>query len=162
MMQLCALVVLALAASSAQADTQLSATECQKLGFSKETTCSDCTLMEEYVKDAELVADCKKCCTAEQKAAKKYTHARLEVCPYRLNGLPHIQAFLDKSAAAFKPALKVSKQFNAYPRLVLYNKEGGSSSSNKDTTSIRVDNWKAAEVEEYLRSMLVTEPAKTK
>jgi hypothetical protein len=62
----------------------------------------------------------------------------------------------------------VSKQFNAYPRLVLYNKgEGGSSSSSssssgKDTTSIRVDNWKAAEVEEYLRAMLVTKPAKAK
>jgi hypothetical protein len=77
-MQLCALVlVLSLAASTARADTQLNAAECQKLGwvlhqrqqlattcsststattpacrFSKETSCSDCTLMEEYVKDA--------------------------------------------------------------------------------------------------------------
>jgi hypothetical protein len=70
--------------------------------------------------------------------------------------LPHIQAFLDKSAASFKPALKVDKQFNAYPRIVLYNKGSGST----DTTSIRVDNWKAAEVEEYLRSMLVMPAAK--
>lgn len=39
--------------------------------------------MAEFVKDEELVADCKKCCVKEADKTK-FKAARLEVCPYKL------------------------------------------------------------------------------
>lgn len=40
--------------------------------------------MAEYVKDAELLADCKRCCVKAEEDTIKYTSATLEVCPFRL------------------------------------------------------------------------------
>ncbi|XP_019054611.1 PREDICTED: uncharacterized protein LOC104605318 [Nelumbo nucifera] len=44
---------------------QLSSKECENLGFTGLALCSDCNTFAEYVKNEELVSDCKKCCTED-------------------------------------------------------------------------------------------------
>jgi len=65
-------------ASSAEDDT------CTELGFTGLQLCSDCDRMAEYIKDEELVADCRKCCAKESKLAAsegvKFDSAVLEIC----------------------------------------------------------------------------------
>lgn len=124
---------------------------CLDLGFTSDLGCSDCESLLEYVKDEDLVQDCKSCCTPDQQVLKKYTSVTLEICPHRLAGLPQIKEFIDKKSKDFKK-LKVSLEYGAYPRLVLKGPEG--------SDIMRIDNWKAAHIEEYLKDRLVTKTTK--
>ncbi|EFJ45049.1 hypothetical protein VOLCADRAFT_121242, partial [Volvox carteri f. nagariensis] len=56
---------------------------CDELGFTGEQICSDCDVLAQYVKDEELVADCKACC-AKDAVTVKYTKAELLVDQWRL------------------------------------------------------------------------------
>jgi hypothetical protein len=69
------------------------------------------------------------------------------------SGLPQIQDFINKLAPSIKN-LKVSMKEYAYPRLVLFKAKNERGVS--ETVSVRVDNWKAAEIAEYLADKLVT------
>eukprot|EP00878_Enallax_costatus_P014975 GHUV01015679.1.p1 GENE.GHUV01015679.1~~GHUV01015679.1.p1 ORF type:complete len:151 (+),score=20.68 GHUV01015679.1:453-905(+) len=124
--------------------------DCEKLGFTGLQACSDCDSMAEYVKSEELVSDCRNCCVKDEGSNLKYTSAKLEVCPYRLSGLPHLQDFIEKHASKYKGQLKVVRSIGAYPKLVLTNKQTG----NK--ASVRIDNWKVATIHDYLRDKLVS------
>ncbi|KAK3268548.1 hypothetical protein CYMTET_22955 [Cymbomonas tetramitiformis] len=57
---------------------------CLDLGFTSMQLCSDCDAFAEYVKDEELVADCRKCCAKDSKRSENmgvtYTEATLEIC----------------------------------------------------------------------------------
>ncbi|KAF6249060.1 hypothetical protein COO60DRAFT_1583288 [Scenedesmus sp. NREL 46B-D3] len=129
--------------------------KCEKLGFTGLQVCSDCESMAEYVKDEELLADCKQCCVKDTQSNAKYASAVLEVCPYRLNvGLPHIQDFISKHAARYKSQLKVERRVNAYPKIILSNGTG-------DRTSVRIDNWRVATIHDFLADKL-QQLAKTK
>lgn len=77
---------------------------------------------------------------------RQYDSAILEICPYRMSGLPHIKDFVDKKAAQYT-SLKVLYKYGAYPRLTLMGPMG------KDT--MRVDNWRGAAFEEFLRDRLL-------
>ncbi|WIA37408.1 hypothetical protein OEZ86_014333 [Tetradesmus obliquus] len=128
--------------------------ECENLGFTGLQVCSDCESLAEYVKDEELLADCKQCCVKDTQSNIKYTSATLEVCPYRLNGLPHIQDFIGKHAAQYKGSLKVMRRVNAYPKIILSNDKG-------DRTSVRIDNWRVPTIHDFLADKL-QQPVKTK
>lgn len=64
----CLLLALLVAGSNAVDDKQ---TKCSELGFIN-PACSDCELLSQFVKDEELVRDCKGCCVQDE-AVKKYT-----------------------------------------------------------------------------------------
>lgn len=103
--------------------------------------------MSEYVKDAGLVADCRKCCVKAEEDTIKYTSAILEVCPYRLNGLPAIKDFIDKHSTQYGKALRVSRTMGAYPKFILQQELGA-------TKSVRIDQWKVEAMHEFLQSRL--------
>ena len=72
------------------------------------------------------------------------------------SGLPQIQDFINKLAPGIDN-LKVTMKEYAYPRLVLFKAKNQKGVST--TTSVRVDNWKAAEIAEYLRDKLLAPEA---
>uniref|UniRef100_A0A061S342 Selenoprotein F n=1 Tax=Tetraselmis sp. GSL018 TaxID=582737 RepID=A0A061S342_9CHLO len=124
--------------------------DCESLGFTRLALCSDCDVLAEYVKEEDIVSDCRKCCAAEsQQTGAKYTSATLEICKHRLPAYPHVEGFL-KSATAknLGEKLKVKFRFGAYPKLIL------NSSSGKAGDSVRVDNWKTEHFEEFLQDKL--------
>lgn len=100
----------------------------------------------EYVKDEGLVAECRSCCVAVAAGddGTKYTSAKLVVCPFKLNGLPAIQDFIDKHAAQYGKALKVERLINSPPTLVLRHKASGA------TKSVRIDMWKVSHYKAHL------------
>ena len=118
-------------------------------------------MLLEIVKDDGLFSDCKACCVKDDAKAQKYARATLEICPSRKAGLPQIADFIDKRAKAFGPRLRVREAYGAYPRLVLTGGGGGSGSGGggggggQERVSIRIDQWKAAHIEEYLRDRLL-------
>jgi hypothetical protein len=59
--------------------------------------------------------------------------------------LPHIKEFIDKASKSYKArGLKVSLKRNAHPSLVM----------GPEKMTIRIDNWKAAHITEYLEDKL--------
>mmetsp|Transcript_7275 Transcript_7275/g.15889 ORF Transcript_7275/g.15889 Transcript_7275/m.15889 type:complete len:151 (-) Transcript_7275:967-1419(-) len=117
---------------------------CKEWGFN-EPKCSDCDSLATFVKDDELAEQCKSCCVREE--IVKYTSAVLEICPHWLQVLPELQKFIDHKADSFKDVLKVQMQLNRPPKLKLKSKE--------HSESVRIDSWKAAQLEEFLKERLV-------
>ncbi|CAI9108563.1 OLC1v1008193C1 [Oldenlandia corymbosa var. corymbosa] len=126
---------------------QLSTKECENLGFTGLALCSDCTTFAEYVKDPELISDCRKCCTEDSADAMSkviYSGALLEVCMRRLVFYPEIVGFIEEEKDKF-PSVKVQYTFNSPPKLILLDDDGES----KET--IRIDNWKREHILQFLR-----------
>lgn len=139
------LVYVSKRASKAQAPPA----DCEALGFAS-PACTSCESLAEYVKDESLAADCKRCCVRDEQDAIKCAQVTLEVCPYRLNGLPHIQDFISKHMGPYKKQLSVVRSVGAYPKLIC-KAVGG------ERKSIRIDNWRVATLREFLDERL--EPA---
>ncbi|GFR39657.1 hypothetical protein Agub_g128 [Astrephomene gubernaculifera] len=118
---------------------------CDELGFTPELVCSDCDVLAEYVKDAELAEDCRKCCTKDP-VSKRYSKAELIVDQWRANALPQIKDFIDKKAKVYGKQLKVSYSPGAAPRLRLKGSAG--------SETVRIDNWKATHIAEFLNERL--------
>ncbi|GIL91116.1 hypothetical protein Vretimale_9563 [Volvox reticuliferus] len=118
---------------------------CDELGFTGEHICSDCDVLAQYVKDEELVAECKACCTKDQVSAK-YTKAELLVDQWRISSLQQIKDFIDKRSRSYAPQLKVLYSSNGAPRLRLTGPSG--------TETIRIDNWRASSIAEFLDERL--------
>ncbi|XAR71075.1 hypothetical protein NMG60_11028172 [Bertholletia excelsa] len=129
---------------------QLSAKECESLGFTGLALCSDCNTLAEYVKDPELVSDCLKCCTedSEDSVSKiTYASAVLEICMRKLVFYPEIVGFIEEEKDEF-PSVKVQYVFNSPPKLIMLDDDG----QFKET--IRVDNWKREHILQFLREKL--------
>ncbi|KAL3506845.1 hypothetical protein ACH5RR_032227 [Cinchona calisaya] len=130
-----------------QQQQQLSPKECESLGFTGLALCSDCNTFAEYVKDQELVSDCRKCCTEDSDDAITkviYSGAILEVCMRKLVFYPEIVGFIEEEKDKF-PSVKVQYAFNSPPKLVLLDDDG----EPKET--IRIDNWKREHILQFLR-----------
>eukprot|EP00249_Psilotum_nudum_P036550 c7964_g1_i1 orf=242-736(+) len=120
---------------------------CEELGFTGLALCSDCDSFAEYVKDEELVADCKKCCAqeAEDSISKvTYAGAILEVCMRKLGFYPNVQSFIEEDLQHY-PALRVQYYFGSPPKLVMLDQNG----NNKEV--IRIDNWKREHIQQFLK-----------
>ncbi|KAJ0876175.1 putative selenoprotein F/M [Helianthus annuus] len=118
---------------------QLSSKECEDLGFTCLALCSDCNFLAEYVKDEELLSDCRKCCTEDSDDSTSkiiYSGAVLEVV-----------SFIEDEKEKF-PSVKVQYAFNAPPKLIMLDDAG----QHKET--IRIDNWKREHILEFLREKL--------
>ncbi|KAK9932193.1 hypothetical protein M0R45_019440 [Rubus argutus] len=139
------LVVLYLVGASSQ--EQLSTRECENLGFTGLALCSDCNSLAEYVKDQELVSDCKKCCTEDSNDSMTkitYSGAILEVCMRKLVFYPEIVGFIEEEKDRF-PSVKVQYIFNSPPKLIMLDDAG----EHKET--VRIDNWKREHILQFLQ-----------
>ncbi|KAK1426399.1 hypothetical protein QVD17_15070 [Tagetes erecta] len=140
-------VLLLFACSTAQ---QLSSKECEDLGFTGLALCSDCNALADYVKDQELLSDCRKCCIEDSDDSTSkiiYSGAVLEVCMRKLVFYPEIVSFIEDEKEKF-PSVKVQYSFNAPPKLIMLDDAG----QHKET--IRIDNWKREHILEFLKEKL--------
>uniref|UniRef100_N1QXK8 Selenoprotein F n=1 Tax=Aegilops tauschii TaxID=37682 RepID=N1QXK8_AEGTA len=83
---------------------RLGARECEELGFTGLALCSDCNALAEFVKDQELVDDCRKCCTEDSDDSISklvYSGAIIEVCMRKLVFYPEVVGFLEEDKDAF-------------------------------------------------------------
>jgi len=129
---------------------------CGDLGFTGLALCSDCDSLAEYVKDKELEADCRKCCAEESENAlskMKYSGAVLEICMRKVMFYPNIQTFIDDRLGEF-PEVDVKYRFGAPPKLIMKDDKG----NLKD--SIRIDNWKTEQIEQFLSEKVTTSNAR--
>ncbi|MQM16487.1 hypothetical protein Taro_049447 [Colocasia esculenta] len=105
---------------------QLSTRECEDLGFTGLALCSDCTAFAEYVKNEELVSDCRKCCTEDSDDSMSkviYAGAILEVCMRKLVFYPETVAFIEEEKDKF-PAVRVQYVYASPPKLVMLDDDG--------------------------------------
>ncbi|XP_076881003.1 uncharacterized protein LOC143528997 [Bidens hawaiensis] len=129
---------------------QLSAKECEDLGFTGLALCSDCNALAEYLKDQELLTDCRKCCSEDSDDSTSkivYSGAIVEVCMRKLVFYPEIVSFIEDEKEKF-PSVKVEYAFNAPPKLIMLDDAG----QHKET--IRIDNWKREHIREFLKEKL--------
>lgn len=129
---------------------------CEDLGFTGLALCSDCDSLAEYVKDEELVSDCRRCCAqeAEDSISKvTYAGAILEVCMRKLVFYPNVQSFLEDDLQQY-PTLKVQYRHGSPPKLIMLDEYG----NNKE--SIRIDNWKREHIEHFLKEKVKLKSAR--
>ncbi|KAJ8615844.1 hypothetical protein MRB53_035216 [Persea americana] len=128
-------------------EEQLSYKECEDLGFTGLALCSDCNTFAEFVKNDELVSDCRKCCTEDSDDSMSkvtYSGAVLEVCMRKLVFYPEVVAFIEEEKDQF-PSVKVQYMFASPPRLIMLDDDG------QQKESIRIDNWKREHIRQFLR-----------
>ncbi|XP_058094175.1 uncharacterized protein LOC131240129 [Magnolia sinica] len=133
--------------SGEEEQQQLSYKECENLGFTGLALCSDCNRFAEYVKNEELVSDCRKCCTEDSDDSMSkvtYSGAILEVCMRKLVFYPEVVGFIEEEKDQF-PSLKVQYVYASPPRLAMLDDDG----HHKET--IRIDNWKREHIRQFLR-----------
>eukprot|EP01018_Ginkgo_biloba_P015520 Gb_39721 [translate_table: standard] len=125
---------------------QLSAKACEDLGFTGLALCSDCQTLAEYVKDEELVSDCRKCCAQESEdsiSKVTYSGAILEVCMRKLVFYPDVLSFIEEEGDDF-PSVHIQYRYGSPPKLVMLDEDG----NHKE--NIRIDNWKREHIRQFL------------
>lgn len=129
---------------------------CEDLGFTGLALCSDCDSLAEFVKDEELIADCKGCCAQEgEDSISKVTYAGaiLEVCTRKLVFYPNVQSLLEDDLHQY-PSLKVQYRYGSPPKLIMLDEDG----NHKE--SIRIDNWKKEHIEQFLKEKVKAKSAR--
>ncbi|KNA12801.1 hypothetical protein SOVF_122640 [Spinacia oleracea] len=129
---------------------QLSSKDCENLGFTGLSLCSDCKTLSEYVKDQELASDCLKCCVEDSDDSMSkitYAGALLEVCMRKLVFYPEVVGFIEEENDKF-PSVKVQYSFNSPPKMIMLDDNG------EHAETIRIDNWKREHILQFLRGKL--------
>ncbi|BAB90212.1 selenoprotein-like [Oryza sativa Japonica Group] len=123
------------------------ARECEELGFTGLALCSDCNALAEFVKDQELVEDCRKCCTEDSDdsiSKLTFSGAIIEVCMRKLVFYPEIVGFLEEDKDDF-PYVEARYVYGSPPKLIMLDDKG----DQKET--IRIDNWKREHIRQFLK-----------
>eukprot|EP00026_Physarum_polycephalum_P020389 Phypoly_transcript_22933.p1 GENE.Phypoly_transcript_22933~~Phypoly_transcript_22933.p1 ORF type:complete len:157 (+),score=22.87 Phypoly_transcript_22933:29-472(+) len=120
---------------------------CLEKGFSDALLCSSCNDLEQHVPDAELVAECRECCSAEADDNKKYVSAQLVTCrcAHHINLFPHIFEFIDKKAKNY-PKLTTVDQRGSAPILRLTDEEG-------NVEALNIETWKTEHLEQFMEKL---------
>ncbi|KAI5079372.1 hypothetical protein GOP47_0004851 [Adiantum capillus-veneris] len=124
-----------------------SSLNCEDLGFTGLALCSDCDSLAEFVKDEELISECRACCAQEgEDSITKITYsgAILEVCMRKLVFYPNVQSFIEDDLPKYLN-IKVQYRYGSPPKLIMLDEDG----NNKET--IRIDNWKKEHIEQFLK-----------
>ena len=139
------------------------ATECAALGFNSELVlCSDCDVLEETVRDADLVGECRRCCLAgeggDQTAGLQFTKATLEVDRWRLQPYPELKNFVDSRSKAFTSfSVVYTHSYRATPTLVLRRPAKEAAADGKPAeVRVAVGNWKTDQLEAFLKEKLAS------
>eukprot|EP00243_Klebsormidium_subtile_P004026 TRINITY_DN17803_c0_g1_i1.p1 TRINITY_DN17803_c0_g1~~TRINITY_DN17803_c0_g1_i1.p1 ORF type:complete len:180 (+),score=19.82 TRINITY_DN17803_c0_g1_i1:25-540(+) len=125
---------------------------CEELGFTGLGLRRFCDTFAEYVKDAELEADCRRCSIPDDgdDASKVvYASATLEVCSRKVRYYSAVSTFLEKHMKDH-PKLTLKHRSGSAPKLVMKDKDG------KVQETIRIDNWKTEHINEFLKQKLQT------
>ncbi|XP_062228322.1 uncharacterized protein LOC133926404 [Phragmites australis] len=125
---------------------RLGARECEELGFTGLAVCSDCNALAEFVKDQELVVDCRKCCTEDSDdsiSKLTFSGAIIEVCMRKLVFYPEVVGFLEEAKDGF-PYVEARYSYGSPPKLIMLDDKG----EQKET--IRIDNWKREHIRQFL------------
>ncbi|CAL4960025.1 unnamed protein product [Urochloa decumbens] len=117
---------------------RLGARECEDLGFTGLALCSDCNALSEFVKDQELVDDCRKCCTEDSDDSIS------KVCMRKLVFYPEVVGFLEEDKDDF-PYVEARYSYGSPPKLIMLDDKG----EHKET--IRIDNWKREHIRQFLK-----------
>ncbi|KAK1668919.1 hypothetical protein QYE76_057078 [Lolium multiflorum] len=134
---------------------RLGTRECEELGFTGLALCSDCTALGEFVKDQELVEDCRKCCTEDSDDSISklvFYGAIIEVCMRKLVFYPEVVGFLEGDKDDF-PFVETRSAYGSPPKLIMLDDKG----EQKET--IRIDNWKREHIRQFLKEKV--KPAKS-
>ncbi|KAK1668902.1 hypothetical protein QYE76_057061 [Lolium multiflorum] len=134
---------------------RLGTRECEDLGFTGLALCSDCTALGEFVKDQELVEDCRKCCTEDSDDSISklvFSGAIIEVCMRKLVFYPEVVGFLEGDKDDF-PFVETRSAYGSPPKLIMLDDKG----EQKET--IRIDNWKREHIRQFLKEKV--KPAKS-
>lgn len=126
---------------------RLGARECEDLGFTGLALCSDCNALSEFVKDQELVEDCRKCCTEDSDdsiSKLTFSGAIIEVCMRKLVFYPEVVGFLEEDKDDF-PYVETRYSYGSPPKLIMLDNKG----EQKET--IRIDNWKREHIRQFLK-----------
>jgi len=126
---------------------RLGARECEDLGFTGLALCSDCNALSEFVKDQELVEDCRKCCTEDSDdsiSKLTFSGAIIEVCMRKLVFYPEVVGFLEEDKDDF-PYVEARYSYGSPPKLIMLDDKG----EQKET--IRIDNWKREHIRQFLK-----------
>ncbi|KAJ4748200.1 Selenoprotein family protein [Rhynchospora pubera] len=129
---------------------RFSAKQCEDLGFTSLALCSDCNTLAEYVKDEDLVSDCRKCCSEDSDNSLSkvtFSGAILEVCMRKLGFYPEIVAFIEEEKDEFSH-VRVQYAYASPPKLIMLDSDG----HHKET--IRIDNWKRDHIRQFLKEKL--------
>jgi hypothetical protein len=108
--------------------------------------CESCDALDEVVGDADLVRECRECCSTKVEDGKTYIEARLKV-PHTLDHFPDIDTFVKKHASKFD-SLEISHSNIRDPTLILIDDD-----EHEDKVSIK--HYKADELLSFLRKKLV-------
>ncbi|MCO5604464.1 hypothetical protein L7F22_058630 [Adiantum nelumboides] len=108
-----------------------SSLNCEDLGFTGLALCSDCDSLAEFVKDEELISDCRECCAQEGEdsiSKVTYSGAILEVCMRKLVFYPNVQSFIEDDLQEYSN-IKVQYRYGSPPKLIMLDEDG----NNKET-----------------------------
>lgn len=156
-----ALLLLGVCAASGAPDA--TATECAALGFNSELVlCSDCDVLEDTVRDAQLVGECRRCCVAgeggDQTAGLLFTKATLEVDRWRLQPYPELKSFAEGKGKAYSNfGVSYTHSYRATPTLVLKRSAKEAAADGKPMeVRVTVGNWKQDQLDAFLHEKLAT------
>ena len=145
------LLVAALLARAVSGDASAA---CVALGFTGQSLCSDCDLLLDATRDAQLSSECRGCCVEDAAAPSGgYTSAELEADSWSLPAYGEVRDFLDGNKA-----VKVRYRSGQPPTLVLRKEVGG---KKEPPLRVVVAKWKAKAIAEFVAQQLVAAaPAK--
>jgi len=142
--------------------SELSAEECQKLGFNRARLfCTSCDLLGKY-ELSPLRDNCYGCCQNSDGSVggvpsndingtdekKKYPQARLEVCGWKLGSFPQVQAFIKSDKPGKFSNLEIKYVGGQMPQIKLLDADGVA----QETLSIT--KWDTDTIEEFLQTYL--------
>ncbi|GAQ81836.1 selenoprotein family protein [Klebsormidium nitens] len=123
---------------------------CEELGFTGLGLRRFCDTFAEYVKDAELEADCRRCSIpddGDDGSKVVYASATLEVCNRKVRYYSAVSTFLEKHMKDH-PKLTLKHRSGSAPKLVMKDEDG------EVQETIRIDKWKTEHINEFLKQKL--------
>eukprot|EP00747_Dinoflagellata_sp_TGD_P166167 gnl/TRDRNA2_/TRDRNA2_188530_c0_seq1.p1 gnl/TRDRNA2_/TRDRNA2_188530_c0~~gnl/TRDRNA2_/TRDRNA2_188530_c0_seq1.p1 ORF type:complete len:203 (+),score=57.09 gnl/TRDRNA2_/TRDRNA2_188530_c0_seq1:54-611(+) len=127
--------------------------ECSKLGFTEELMCSTCARLKEFLPSGDqkngvegdsLIAECQKCCRADEKDLFK--SAILYVCPSQLELNQDVEDFVKKKADKIQ---NLEVRYMDGARLTIQLLREGE--TDKDSTEyVNVRGWKSDELKDFV------------
>nr|AWA44682.1 hypothetical protein SS27B03_000002 [Saccharum spontaneum] len=137
---------------------RLGARECEDLGFTGLALCSDCNALSEFVKDQELVEDCRKCCTEDSDdsiSKLTFSGAIIEVCMRKLVFYPEVVGFLEEDKDDF-PYVEARYSYGSPPKLIMLDNKGEQKETIRQVLlnsriNLQIDNWKREHIRQFLK-----------